>query len=168
MKRSILALLVAVAMCGVVSAQKLCVIDSEKVFKSIAAYNEAMTSLDKLSKEYQQTIEAKYKQVEALYNQYQAQKASLTEAARQSAEQQILALEQEAQQLQQSLFGTEGQLMKRRVELIEPVQKRVFAAIEKYAEQNGYDLVLDKASNVSLLYSSKAVNHTQQIIEMVK
>lgn len=168
MKRSILALLVAVAMCGVVSAQKLCVIDSEKVFKSIAAYNEAMTSLDKLSKEYQQTIEAKYKQVEALYNQYQAQKTSLTEAARQSAEQQILALEQEAQQLQQSLFGTEGQLMKRRVELIEPVQKRVFAAIEKYAEQNGYDMVFDKASNVSLLYSSKAVDHTQQIIEMVK
>ena len=165
MKRSILALLVAVAMCGVVSAQKLCVIDSEKVFKSIAAYNEAMTSLDKLSKEYQQTIEAKYKQVEALYNQYQAQKASLTEAARQSAEQQILALEQEAQQLQQSLFGTEGQLMKRRVELIEPVQKRVFAAIEKYAEQNGYDLVLDKASNASILYYGEAIDHTAQIIE---
>ena len=168
MRRSILALLVAVAMCGVVSAQKLCVIDSEKVFKSIAAYNEAMTSLDKLSKEYQQTVEAKYKQVETLYNQYQAQKASLNESARQSVEQQILTLEQEAQKLQQSLFGTEGQLMKRRVELIEPVQKRVFAAIEKYAEQNGYDLVLDKASNVSLLYSSKAVDHTQQIIEMVK
>lgn len=168
MRRSILALLVAVAMCGVVSAQKLCVIDSEKVFKSIVAYNEAMTSLDNLSKEYQQTVEAKYKQVETLYNQYQAQKASLNESARQSVEQQILTLEQEAQKLQQSLFGTEGQLMKRRVELIEPVQKRVFAAIEKYAEQNGYDLVLDKASNVSLLYSSKAVDHTQQIIEMVK
>ena len=100
MRRSILALLVAVAMCGVVSAQKLCVIDSEKVFKSIVAYNEAMTSLDNLSKEYQQTVEAKYKQVETLYNQYQAQKASLNESARQSVEQQILTLEQEAQKLQ--------------------------------------------------------------------
>ena len=58
--------------------------------------------------------------------------------------------------------------MKRRKELIEPVQKRVFAAIEKFAKQGGYDLVLDKASNTTMLYSSQAVDHTQQIIEMLK
>ncbi len=168
MKRSIVTLLLAVVACGVVSAQKFFVIDSEKVFKSVAAYNEAMASLDNLSKEYQQTVEAKYQQVETLYNQYQAQKASLSAEARQSAERTILAQEQEAQQLQQSLFGTEGQLMKRRKELIEPVQKRVFAAIEKFAKQGGYDLVLDKASNTTMLYSSQAVDHTQQIIEMLK
>ena len=168
MKRSILILLLTLAVSGVVSAQKFVVIESEKVFKSISAYNEAITTLDKLSQQYQSQVEAKYKDVETLYNNYMAQQQSLSESSRRSIEQQILAKEQEAQRYQQSLLGNDGELMKRRVELIEPIQKRVFAAIEQYAQLNGYDLVLDKSANTTMLYFSKGVDHTQQIINMLK
>ena len=56
---------------------------------------------------------------------------------RQSRENAILALEKEATEYQQSLFGQEGELMKKRVEMIAPIQKQVFAAIEAYAKQAG-------------------------------
>ena len=59
-------------------------------------------------------------------------------------------------------------MMKKRIELIQPIQKRVFAAIENYAKSGGYDLVLDSAANASMLYHSDSVNHTQKIIELLK
>ena len=69
---------------------------------------------------------------------------------------------------QQSVFGNDGLIMKKRIELIQPIQNRVFAAIDSYAKAGGYDLVLDKASNATMLYCSDAVDHTTKIIELLK
>ncbi len=168
MKRTILTAILALATIGLASAQKYFVIDSEKVFKSLAEYNSALTKLDELGKEYQTEVDNRYKSIESLYNNYMAQKSSLSTTARASIEQQILSKEEAVQKYQQEVFGDNGTLMKKRVELIKPIQEKVFAAIEKYAKANGYDLVLDKASNASLLYFNSAIDHTTQIIEELK
>jgi outer membrane protein len=97
-----------------------------------------------------------------------AQKNSLSASTRSTIEQQILQKEEEAQKYQQELFGENGTLMQKRMELIKPIQTKVFAAIEKYAKANGYDLVLDKASNASILYYGEAIDHTEKIIEELK
>ena len=88
-------------------------------------------------------MDAKFAEVEALYNNYVSQKTSLSAAARQTRENAILNKEKEAQEYQESLFGQEGTLMKKRIEVISPIQKQVFDAIETYAKQAGADLVLD-------------------------
>ena len=118
---------------GALSAQNYIIVNSEKVFKSVEAYNTAISDLDSLAKQYQEQVDAKFDEVETLYNNYMAQKASLSASARQAREALILAREKEAQQFQESLFGQEGVLMQKRLELIQPIQKRVFAAIEAYA-----------------------------------
>lgn len=161
----ILTTLFALAIFGIASAQRYCVIDSEKIFKSLNEYNKALTSLDELGKAYQTEVDSKYKSIENLYNSYMAQKNALSASARQTIEQQILQKEEAAQKYQQEVFGENGALMKKRLELIKPIQTKVFAAIEKYAKEKGFDLVLDKASNASILYSGEAIDHTTQIIE---
>ena len=168
MRKSILAIVFALATFGIVSAQKYCVIDSEKVFKSLDEYNKAIAQLDELGKAYQTEVDAKYKSVEELYNNYMAQKSNLSASARASVEQQILQKEQEAQKYQQDVLGEDGSLMKKRVEMITPIQTKVFTAIEQYAKANGYDLVLDKASNASILYVGESADRTAQVIEVLK
>ena len=165
MKRILLTAIFALATFALASAQKYCVVDSEKIFKSLEAYNKAMTQLDELAKSYQAEVDNKYKSIESLYNSYMAQKSTLSASTCASIEQQILQKEEEAQKYQQEVFGEEGALMKKRLELIKPIQTKVFAAIEKYAKEKGYDLVLDKASNASILYYGEAIDHTAQIIE---
>jgi outer membrane protein len=158
----------ALATLGIASAQKYCVIDSEKVFKSLDEYNKAINSLDELGKAYQAEVDKMFKNVESIYNNYMAQRESLSASTRASLEQQILKKEEEAQKYQQELFGDEGTLMKKRIELIKPIQEKVFQAIEKYAKENGFELVLDKASNASILFFGTAVDHTEKIIEELK
>ncbi len=153
---------------GTLAAQNYIVVNSEKVFKSVDAYNTAISNLDKMAEQYQAQVDAKFAEVETLYNNYMAQKASLSAASRNSREETILAQEKAAQEYQESIFGQEGSLMKKRVELIEPIQKRVFAAIEAYAKQVGADLVLDSANNPTLLYTSPNAERTQQVINTLK
>ena len=131
---------------GTLAAQNYIIVNSEKVFKSIDAYNTAISDLDKLAKQYQTQVDTKFNEVETLYNNYQVQKTSLSAAARQVRENAILQKEKEAQEYQESLFGQEGTLMKKRVEMISPIQKQVFAAIEAYAKPRRFSLRNSAAS----------------------
>lgn len=167
MKRLIL-IAVFVLTTGTLAAQNYIIVNSEKVFKSIDAYNTALSTLDKLAEQYQDMVDAKYAEVETLYNNYMNQKASLTAATRQTRENDILAKEKAAQEYQETLFGNDGTLMKKRIEMIEPIQKQVFSAIEAYAKQVGADVVLDSANNPTLLYSNPSVDRTQQVIDVLK
>ena len=167
MKRLIL-IAACVLSAGTLAAQNYIIVNSEKVFKSIDAYNTALSTLDKLAEQYQDMVDAKFAEVETLYNNYMNQKASLTAATRQTRENDILAKEKAAQEYQETLFGNDGTLMKKRVEMIEPIQKKVFSAIEAYAKQVGADVVLDSANNPTLLYSNPSVDRTQQVIDVLK
>ena len=167
MKRLIL-IAVFVLTTGTLAAQNYIIVNSEKVFKSIDAYNTALSTLDKLAEQYQDMVDAKFAEVETLYNNYMNQKASLTAATRQTRENDILAKEKAAQEYQETLFGNDGTLMKKRIEMIEPIQKQVFSAIEAYAKQVGADVVLDSTNNPTLLYSNPSVDRTQQVIDVLK
>ena len=167
MKRLIL-IAVFVLTTGTLAAQNYIIVNSEKVFKSIDAYNTALSTLDKLAEQYQDMVDAKFAEVETLYNNYMNQKASLTAATRQTRENDILAKEKAAQEYQETLFGNDGTLMKKRIEMIEPIQKQVFSAIEAYAKQVGADVVLDSANNPTLLYSNPSADRTQQVIDVLK
>lgn len=168
MKRLILTLALVVAAAFGVSAQNYMVVNSETVFKSIKEYNAALEQIEMLSDQYQQQVDARFEAVETLYNNYIAQRASLSDAVRQSRENAILQKEQEATEYQESLFGTDGELMKKRLELIQPIQKRVFSVIESFCKQYGYDLVIDIAANPTVLYYSSRVDFTQKIIDALK
>ena len=167
MKRLIL-IAAFVLSAGTLAAQNYIIVNSEKVFKSIDAYNTALSTLDKLAEQYQDLVDAKFAEVETLYNNYMNQKASLTAATRQARENDILAKEKAAQEYQETLFGNDGTLMKKRIEMIEPIQKQVFSAIEAYAKQVGADVVLDSSNNPTLLYSNPSVDRTQQVIDVLK
>ena len=168
MKRMIMALVAMMLSAAAVSAQNYMVVDSEKIFKSLTSYTNALSQIERLSEEYQTKVDAKFKEVERAYNNYMLQRASLSESQRQQREQQILQLEQQATEYQESIFGTEGELMKRRMELIQPIQKKVFDTIERYSTQYGYDLVIDISANPTVLYYSSKVDFTQQIIKALR
>ncbi|MBR6815107.1 MAG: OmpH family outer membrane protein [Alistipes sp.] len=168
MRRFILVLTLMLGLSSVVSAQNYALVNSEKIFKSVESYNAAISELDKMAQEYQTEVDEKFKAVENLYNAYMQRKSQLSEASQAANEENILKKEQEATEYQESIFGTDGVLMKKRLELIQPIQKLVFATIEEFAKAKGYDMVLDISQNATMLYYSPKADHTEAIIAELK
>ena len=167
MKRLILTLALVLG-AAIASAQNYAVVNSEKIFKSIDQYNQAITQLDQMANDYQKQVDAKFEEVEKIYNAYMARRAQLSQASQQANEENILKLEQEAQKYQEAIFGTDGELMKKRLELIQPIQKKVFDTIKKYAEQKGYDMIIDISQNATMLYYSSKADKTTELIAILK
>ena len=168
MRRFILVLALVLGLSFAASAQNYALVNSEKIFKSIESYNTAISELDKMAQEYQAEVDEKFKAVENLYNAYMQRKSQLSEASQAANEENIIKKEQEATEFQESIFGTDGELMKKRLELIQPIQKLVFSTIEEYAKAKGYDMVIDISQNATMLYYSPKADHTEAIIAELK
>ena len=167
MKKQILLLALMLFAVSGLYAQGYIFVNSEKIFKSQADYNEAIKQLEELTTAYQKNIDDAYATIEQTYNNYQAQKAYLSDTRRAEREEAIIAMERKVTDYQKEKFGPEGELMKKRLELIKPIQERVFGAINKYAEANGYTMVVDVVNNQTLLYYPPALNKTEEIITLL-
>ena len=102
------------------------------------SYVEAQAELDRLSVNWQKEIEAKFKEIDEMYRKYQQDAVLLPEDAKIKRQNEIINAENDAKELQRKRFGTDGDLYKKREELIKPIQDRVFTAIEEYARERAY------------------------------
>ena len=82
-------------------------------------------------------------------------------------EEDIFTKEEEVKNYKQSLFGPNGSLYEKQKELIAPIQDVIFNAIQEFAEQNNYDIIFDKSSDLIMLYYNEEFNVSNQILDQL-
>jgi outer membrane protein len=167
MKRLLLILLFIAAGSTIATAQRYCIIDSKYILEKQTDYKDAQLKLDKLSKTWQEEIDGKMQEVDKLYKSYQAEKTMLSDEVRKRREDEIVQKEKAAKDLQKQRFGYEGDLFKKRQEMVKPVQDRVYTAVQKYASSKSFDLVLDKAGGVTLFYADPKLDHSDDVVKIL-
>lgn len=146
-----------------INAQKVAVIDISGILEALPEYESAEKQLDKIAAEWRQDISLEYDKIKSLYNKYQAEQVLLSDDVKQQREDEILEMEKRVREMQKQKFGPDGELFSRRQELITPIQENVFSAIEEYAAERGYDIVLDKGGNSGVLFTSDEYDKTDII-----
>ena len=69
--------------------------------------------------------------------------------------------------LQKEKFGPEGALFRKRQDLVQPIQERVYGAIATYADDRGFDFIFDKGGSSGLIFSNLEYDKTDDIIRVV-
>lgn len=167
MKKIILVLLAVVAYNTASFAQSYFVVSSEKIFKAIPAYTQAIEDLEQLEELYIANITNAYELIEEQYNTYKEQASFLSDSNRQAKEAQIIENENKVTEYRENTLGDDGELMKKRIELIQPIQDKVFGIIDNYARNNGYSMVIDISTTPSVVYYTSDVDKTDAIIELL-
>lgn len=150
------------------SAQRIAYVDVNKILESISEYQSAQQELDQLAAKWRQDIAQEYDIIKGMYNRYQAEQVLLSDEARRQREEEIMAKEKEVRDLQKDKFGPEGELFKRRQDLVRPIQDRVYAAIEAYARERNYDFIFDKSGSSGMIFSNPEYDKTNDVLQMMK
>lgn len=148
-------------------AQRVAIVDITRVLEEMPDYRNAQTELDNIAAQWRQEIALEYDQIKAMYNKYQAEQVLLTEEARKKKEDEIMEREKAVRDLQKEKFGPEGALFRKRQDLVQPIQERVYAAIKTYAEDRGFDFIFDKGGSSGLIFSNAEFDKTDDIIRVV-
>lgn len=167
MKKIFLSLFLIAGFLFTASAQRYCIIDSKYILEKMPDYTNAQTFLDDMSKKWQKEIDNQMQDVDRLYKAYQAERAMLSDEMRKKREDEIVQKEKTAKDLQKQRFGYEGELFKKRQELIKPVQDKVYNAVQKMAQSRGYDLVLDKAGGVTMFYADPKLDKSDDVLKIL-
>lgn len=144
-------------------AQKIAVVDITNILQSMEEYTAAQDKLDVISAEWRQDISAEYDDIKSLYNKFQAEQVLLSSELKTEREEEIMLREKQVRELQRAKFGPEGELFRKREELVSPIQEKVFSAIQSYAAESGIDIMLDKSSAAGILFTSDEFDKTDTI-----
>ena len=145
-------------------AQKFALIDMEYILKNIPAYERAAEQLNQISKKWQSEVETLANEAETLYKNYQSEAVYLSEEQKTQKEQEIVDKEKEVVELKQKYFGPEGELFKKRESLIKPIQDEIYNAVKEVSENKGYSLVIDRASDMSIIFASPKIDISNEVL----
>jgi outer membrane protein len=150
-----------------VQAQRIAIVDITRVLEELPDYQRAQTDLDNIAAEWRQQIALEYDQIKAMYNKYQAEQVLLSEDARKQKENDIMEREKQVRDLQRDKFGAEGALFRKRQDLVQPIQERVYTAIKQYADDRCFDFIFDIGGCSGLIFSSDEYDKTDDIIRVL-
>jgi len=167
MKRMVLFLMICMV-AGSLYAQKYAIIHSQNILGALPEYTSAQEQIARLQEHYQQKLQTEYDALEAMFQQYQNQKATLTAQQRRTYEQEILDREKEVKQLQEQYFGQEGTLAKTTEVLFKPIQERMQDTVREIAERYGYSLVLDVSAGMGVVYYIPDIDISNLVIERLQ
>src|SRR5436190_7241117 len=145
-------------------AQKYAYVNTEYILENIPTYKAAMQQLDNVSITWQKEIEDRYAIIDKLYKAYQAEQVLLTEEMKKRRQDEINTKEKDVKELQKQRFGYEGDLFKKKQELVKPIQDKVYNAVKKLATDQSYAVIFDRSSDLIMLFANPKYDKSDDIL----
>jgi len=165
MKRKSFLLVAMVMLCTITTmAQKFALIDMEYILSNIPAYEMTNEQLSQLSKKWQNEIDALQQEAQNMYKSFQADLVFLSAEMKSKREEAILLKEQEAMELKRQYFGSDGELFQKRSNLMKPIQDEIYNAVKDIATDKGFDVVVDRASAMSIIFASPKIDISNEVL----
>ena len=148
-----------------VNAQRYAIIDSKYILDKVPEYKEAQKKLDNFSELWQKELDQRQTAMDKMYKDYDAEQVMLTEVLKKKREDELYNKERELRDLQKKRFGFEGDLFKKRQELIKPIQDRVYNAVQKLAVEKLYDFILDKSEGITVIFADPKLDKSDDVLK---
>lgn len=172
MKTKNLVLLAFLMFIGIVSAnaqnnQKYAYVDTDYILQNIPEYGDAQEEINQMSVTWQKELKTLRDKLDQMKRDYQTEAVLLSDDMKNKKEAAITAKEQELASLQMQYFGSDGELFTKRIELIQPIQEKVYNAISQIAQVKGYSFVFDKASGSTILYCNDKFDISDDVLDEI-
>lgn len=140
-------------------------IDMEIILNNIEEYQKSSKSLDKNILLWKKEIELKKIQLKKYQDQLEIEKVLLTSELIKDKELEIEDFALELINLQEKRFGSNGDMIKQRIKLLQPIQDQVLTIIQEIAKEKKYDFIFDRSSEGTMLYSAKNYDISDLVIK---
>lgn len=165
MKKQLVLVLLATALSFTAFGQRFAYVDTEYILDNIPEYQAAEREIEQLSIQWQTEIENKFAEIDNLYRQYQAEAPLLPDEMKRQREEEIIRKERAANELQMRRFGREGELFAKRQELLQPIQDRIFEAVEQIASRGNYAVIFDKAGGTAMIFTDVRYDLSDDVLQ---
>jgi outer membrane protein len=165
MKKFVFVISLIFTICFTANAQRYAIVDTKYILDKMPDYKTAQKQLDQISAQWQKEIDDKQAILDKMYKDFEGEQAMLSDDLKKKREDELFNHEKEVRDLQRKRFGFEGDLFKKRQELIKPVQDKVYNAIQKIAVGRMYDFILDKSEGITVIFADPKLDKSDDVLK---
>jgi len=148
-----------------VIAQKFGYIDSEFLLNKHPDYKVVQSELEALSTQWKKEAQELEKEIKNLYASLQAEEVLLTEEMYQAKLDAIKEKQKEAVAFNNRVFGINGQYYQKQAELLQPLQSKIYDAIDRVCKRNNLAMLFDKAAGPLMIYTDPRHDYSEFVLE---
>jgi outer membrane protein len=146
-----------------VSPAQMAFVNTKYILTRMPDYPDSLAKLNNLTALWQKEIDDKQAILDKMYKDFEKDEPLLTDESKKKRSDQIFYHEKELRDLQRARFGYEGDLFKKKQELIKPIEDRVNVAVQSTASRLSYKVVLDKSEGNTVMYAKPALDITEEV-----
>jgi len=120
--------------------------------------------LNLLSEGWRDEIRELEEEITELEEEFEARDILFTEEVRQQRLTEIENLRRQRDQLIENRFGPDGEYFTTQEELLEPIQRQIFEAINNVARRQNFDFVFDRSQETRFLFAREEWNLTEDVM----
>ena len=144
-------------------------IDSEVLKERLPEFREAQRKLDQFRQDYENQAKDREAKLVKLQEDFRKQELLMSEARKAELQADFEEKVRQLQAFTQEKFGPEGELMRKNIELSEPIFKKINDALKVLAEEDSYDFVFDAAAPSSgLVFADDNFDLTEKLLESLE
>jgi Skp family chaperone for outer membrane proteins len=147
--------------------QRIGYIDTEYILENVPEYNDAQSRLNLKVATWQQKLDGIKRDIEIMKTDLSNEKPLLTQELINEREEDIQIKEEDLRKLQAAYFGPTGDLYLLRKQLVKPVQDQIYNAVQNIAINKKYDIILDKSSDLIMLYANKRFDVSELVLNSI-
>lgn len=138
--------------------------ESDFILSKMPEYNGIEQRLTLLSESWQAEITSLENEIKELEQDFNAKEILYTDEIRTQKRNEIRAKINARDAYIAQKFGPEGEFFSRQKELLEPIQRQVFAAVRAVAQRKGIDFVFDRSGDIYMVYARGEWNLNEDIL----
>ncbi|WP_291780919.1 OmpH family outer membrane protein [Cecembia sp.] len=151
--------------CHQVQAQKFGYIDSEFLLNKHPDYKLVQDELVSVSDEWKKEAQKLEKEIKEMRSNLKAEEVLLTEEMYQERMAAIQEKERQAIAFNNRVFGINGQYYQKQAELLQPLQSKIFDAIDKVCKRFNLAVLFDKASGPLMIYTDPRHDYSEFVLQ---
>lgn len=156
--------LLAVALQAVAQDQKIGFIDSDLIMDRMPEYSGIEQRLSLLAENWENEIDRMQQDLSELREEFEAREILFTDEIREERLREIRQLENQIDDYTEEKFGPDGEYFERQKELLEPIQRLIFDALNRVASRDDFDFVFDRAADTRFLFVNEEWNLTDEVM----
>ena len=156
--------LVTLALASQAQYGRYAIVDTKYILDKLPEYKDAQKKLDQFSELWQKEVDSKQSALDKMYKDFEAEQVMLSPELKKKREDELFVREKEVRDLQRKRFGFEGDLFKKRQELVLPIQNRVYNAVQKLAVSRSYDFIIDKSEGITVIFADPKLDKSDDVL----
>jgi outer membrane protein len=148
-------------------AQKMAYVDTQYILKQMPQYQQSEQRLNAEVKKWQDEIIKQQSAIEKLRVEFENEKVLLTDDQQKTKLAVIDSTENVSHEFIEKKFGTNGESISLRLNLVKPLQDQIWNAINTVVAKDKYNIVFDKSSDLIMVFTDSRYDITDKVLKQL-